>query len=50
MEQALLGVVAIEPWLFGAVALVMAAAALLAAAVPARSAAATDPVGALRGE
>ena len=48
LESALFGVVAAEPWLFAAVALTLAAIACLASVIPARFAAATDPLMALR--
>jgi ABC-type lipoprotein release transport system permease subunit len=50
LESALFGVVALEPWLFAAVATTLALIALLASLVPARYAAAADPVQALRAE
>jgi ABC-type antimicrobial peptide transport system permease subunit len=48
LESALFGVVAAEPWLFAAVAVTLAAIACLASVIPARFAAATDPLIALR--
>jgi putative ABC transport system permease protein len=48
MESALFGAVAIEAWLFVAIASVLAAVALAASIVPARSASRVDPVVALR--
>jgi putative ABC transport system permease protein len=50
MSSALYGVVALDPATFGAVALMLAASALLAAYIPARRASAIDPVVALRDE
>jgi putative ABC transport system permease protein len=50
LESALFGVVALEPWLFAAVAITLALVAFLASIVPARFAAAADPVQALRAE
>jgi putative ABC transport system permease protein len=48
MESALFGVVALEPWLFAAIALTLAAAALAASLLPARHATSVDPAIALR--
>ena len=48
LERALFGVVSLEPWLFAGVAAALAAIALLACVLPARQAAAVDPVVALR--
>jgi putative ABC transport system permease protein len=48
MENALFGVVALEPWLFAAVALTLAAAAVAASLLPARHATSVDPASALR--
>ncbi len=48
MENLLFGVVALEPWLFAAVALTLAAAALAASLLPARHATSVDPASALR--
>jgi len=48
MEDLLFGVVALEPWLFAAVASALAAAALAASLLPARHATKVDPAMALR--
>lgn len=48
MESLLFGVVALEPWLFAAVALTLGAAALAASLLPARHATSVDPASALR--
>ena len=48
MENALFGVVALEPWLFAAIVLVLAVAALAASLLPARHATSVDPAMALR--
>jgi putative ABC transport system permease protein len=50
MSSALYGVVALDPATFATVGLILAASALLAAYIPARRAAAIDPVVALREE
>jgi ABC-type antimicrobial peptide transport system permease subunit len=50
MESALFGVVAIEPSLFVAITLALAAVSLIASALPARRAMRVDPAVALRGE
>jgi len=48
LESLLFGVVAAEPWLFAAVATTLAVIACVASVIPARFAAATDPLIALR--
>jgi predicted permease len=48
LESLLFGVVAAEPWLFAAVATTLAVIACVASVIPARVAAATDPLIALR--
>jgi predicted permease len=48
MENLLFGVVALEPWLFAAVALTLTAAAVAASLLPARHATSVDPAAALR--
>jgi putative ABC transport system permease protein len=48
MENLLFGVVALEPWLFAAIALILATAALAASLLPARHATSVDPATALR--
>jgi len=48
IESALFGTVAIEPWLFVAIAAALAGVALAASLIPARQAARVDPVVALR--
>ena len=50
LESVLFGVVALEPWLFAAVAATLALVACLASIIPARYAATTDPLVALRAE
>jgi hypothetical protein len=50
MEGALFGTARAEPWLFVAIATMLAATALVASLVPARQAAAVDPALALRSE
>jgi predicted permease len=50
MESALFGVIGIEIWLFAAIAALLLAIALLASILPARQAAAVDPIAALRAE
>jgi ABC-type antimicrobial peptide transport system permease subunit len=50
MESALFGIVAIEIWLFAAIAALLLGIALLASVLPARQAAAVDPIAALRAE
>jgi ABC-type antimicrobial peptide transport system permease subunit len=48
LEAALFGVVALEPWLYASVAASLGGIALAASILPARQAATTDPVIALR--
>jgi predicted permease len=48
MENALFGVVAIEPWLFASIAGILATVAVAASVLPARQAAGVDPVVAIR--
>jgi ABC-type antimicrobial peptide transport system permease subunit len=48
MENLMFGVVALEPWLFAAIALTLAAAAVAASLLPARHATSVDPASALR--
>jgi ABC-type antimicrobial peptide transport system permease subunit len=48
LESALFGVISLEPWLAASVTATLGAVALLASFVPARQAAAMDPVRALR--
>ena len=50
LESVLFGVVALEPWLFATTAGALALVAVLASFIPARVAAAADPVRALRAE
>jgi putative ABC transport system permease protein len=50
LESALFGVVALEPWLFAATAGTLGLVAILASVVPARIAAGSDPMRALRAE
>jgi putative ABC transport system permease protein len=50
LESALFGVIALEPWLFAAVAATLAIVALLASILPARHASTTSPLVALRAE
>ena len=50
MESQLFGVTATDPWTFAGVLALLAASAVAASLVPARRAAAVDPVVALRGE
>jgi ABC-type antimicrobial peptide transport system permease subunit len=48
MESALFGIVALEPWLFAAIAAILAVAAFSASLLPARHATRVDPAVALR--
>jgi putative ABC transport system permease protein len=50
MENLLFGVSATDPWTYGAVALILAAVATIASAVPAARAARVDPIRVLRSE
>jgi ABC-type antimicrobial peptide transport system permease subunit len=50
MENLLYGVSATDPWTYGAVALILAAVATIASAVPAARAARVDPIRVLRSE